>query len=169
MGNHEEFICSFLFDKINNIKNWLNFGADQTFRSYGIELVEYIKDGFDDATIDRLRDDLFKKMSDLQKDFYSRLDLYFATEKYLFLHAGVNNQKKIEHQSKKDLLWHRSEKFFNINFKYDKVVVHGHTPEENVVNHPFRINIDTGCYFSGKLSCVLLNSLNDQREFLDTK
>ena len=108
-------------------------------------------------------------MSAIQKEFYNQLDLYFITEKFLFLHAGLDIEKKIEDQSKKDLLWHRSEKFFNIKFKYNKIVVHGHTPEENVINHPFRINVDTGCYFSGKLSCVCLNSLNSKREFLDTK
>ena len=47
-------------------------------------------------------------------------------------------------------------------------IVHGHTPEKNVVNFPYRINIDTGCYFSGKLSCVCLNDINDERNFITT-
>ena len=32
MGNHEEFLVDFLFKKINNIKKWLQFGADQTLK-----------------------------------------------------------------------------------------------------------------------------------------
>ena len=48
-------MIDFLFNKKNNIKNWLNFGVDQTFKSYDIEIVEFIKDGFEDNVIDRLR------------------------------------------------------------------------------------------------------------------
>ena len=51
MGNHDEFMINFLFNKNNNIKDWLNFGADQTFKSYNIEIVEFIKDGFGDDVI----------------------------------------------------------------------------------------------------------------------
>ena len=41
IGNHEELMIDFLFNKKNNVQNWLNFGADQTFKSYGIEIVEF--------------------------------------------------------------------------------------------------------------------------------
>jgi len=58
MGNHEELMIDFLINKKNNIKNWLNFGADQTFKSYDIEIVEFIKDGFEDIVIDKLRNRL---------------------------------------------------------------------------------------------------------------
>jgi len=53
-------------------------------------------------------------------------------------------------------------------FKAEKIIVHGHTPEKDVVNFPYRINIDTGCYFSGKLSCICLNDLNEERHFINT-
>tara|TARA_B100000579_G_C22804240_1_gene841589 strand:+ start:1067 stop:1780 length:714 start_codon:yes stop_codon:yes gene_type:complete len=166
MGNHEEFMIDFLFNKKNNIKSWLNFGVDQTFRSYNVEIVEYIKDGFDDHIINNLRESLLEKMEIEHKEFFKNLDLTYSSEKYLFVHAGIDPQKQIKDQTKKDFLWHRSENFFNKDFKFEKIIVHGHTPEENIINNPFRINVDTGCYFSGKLSCVLLNDLNDNREFL---
>ena len=57
-------------------------------------------------------------------------------------------------------------KFFNKNFKFEKIIVHGHTPEKEVVNFPYRVNIDTGCFFSGKLSCVCVNDKNKKREFI---
>ena len=53
MGNHEEFMIDFLFNRKNNIKDWVNFGADQTFLSYGVEIVEFIKDGYEDDVIER--------------------------------------------------------------------------------------------------------------------
>ena len=168
MGNHEEFMVNFLFNKSNNIKNWLKFGVDQTFKSYGIEIVEFIKDGFKDIIIDKLRDILLEKMSSEHIDFFKSLKTSFSSEKYLFVHAGIDPRKKLTEQTKEDYLWSRSDIFFDKDFKAEKIIVHGHTPEENIVNYPFRINIDTGCFFSGKLSCVCLNDKNNQREFIET-
>ena len=168
MGNHEEFMVNFLFNKSNNIKNWLKFGVDQTFKSYGIEIVEFIKNGFEDTIIDKLRDILLEKMGSEHIDFFMSLKTSYSTEKYLFVHAGIDPRKKLTEQTKEDYLWSRSDIFFDKNFKAEKIIVHGHTPEENIVNYPFRINIDTGCFFSGKLSCVCLNDKNNQREFIET-
>ena len=168
MGNHEEFMVNFLFNKSNNIKNWLKFGVDQTFKSYGIEIVEFIKDGFEDIIIDKLRDILLEKMSSEHIDFFKSLKTSFSSEKYLFVHAGIDPNKKLTEQTKEDYLWSRSDIFFDKDFKAEKIIVHGHTPEENIVNYPFRINIDTGCFFSGKLSCVCLNDKNNHREFIET-
>ena len=50
--------------------------------------------------------------------------------------------------------------------KFEKIIVHGHTPENDIINFPYRINIDTGCFFSGKLSCVCLNDNNNERKFI---
>jgi serine/threonine protein phosphatase 1 len=168
MGNHEEMMTDFLFNKKNNIKDWLNFGADQTFKSYDVEIVEFIKDGFDDNVINKLRDKLLEKMSSDHIDFFNNLELTYSTEKYLFVHAGIDPKKKLIDQNKKDYLWSRSIDFFNEDFKSEKIIVHGHTPEKDYVNFPYRINIDTGCYFSGKLSSVCLNDENDDRLFIMT-
>jgi len=168
MGNHEEFLNDFLFKKINNIKKWLNFGADQTFRSYDIEIVNFIKDGFEDVIIDRLRNALLKKMSDEHISFFKNLEMSFSTEKYLFVHAGIDPKKTLEDQTHENFLWSRSKDFFDKEFKSDKIIVHGHTPEPNVINDPYRINIDTGCYFSSKLSCVCLNDIGEKRRFIDS-
>ena len=72
-----------------------------------------------------------------------------------------------EDQTKEDFLWSRSKSFFDKDFKAQKIIVHGHTPEENIINNPHRINIDTGCYFSGKLSSVCLSDYDDSRLFIN--
>ena len=166
MGNHEEMMIDFLFNKNNNIKNWLNFGADQTFRSYDIEIVEFIKDGFEDNVIQKLRASLLDKMDNSHINFFNNLELTFSIQKYLFVHAGIDPKKKLIDQNKKDYLWSRSIDFFNKDFKSEKIIVHGHTPEENIVNDPYRINVDSGCYFSGKLSSVCLSDEDDSRIFI---
>ena len=73
----------------------------------------------------------------------------------------------MKNQTKKDYLWSRSENFFDENFKAEKIIIHGHTPVEKNINYPYRINVDTGCYFSGKLSCVCLNDINEERIFIN--
>ena len=166
LGNHDQFLVDFLINKNNNIKNWLNFGADQTFRSYNIEIVEFIKDGFEDKVIDRLRDHFLNNIEESHIDFFNNLELSYSTKNHLFVHAGINPQKKLSEQTKEDYLWSRSREFFNKNFKSEKIIVHGHTPEENVISDPFRINVDSGCYFSGKLSCVCLTDLDSSRTFI---
>ena len=101
MGNHDEFMIDFLFNNKNNIENWLNFGLDQTLRSYGIEVVDFIKDGFGDDIIDQLRNTLLEKMSEEHINFFKDLELSFSSEKYLFVHAGIDPKKKLEDQTKK--------------------------------------------------------------------
>jgi len=168
MGNHEEMMVDFLFNKINNLKNWLNYGADQTFKSYDIEVVDFIKDGFEDNIVDKLRKVVIEKLGNEHLNFFKNLNLSFSVAQYLFVHAGIDPKKNLADQSKKDYIWARSDEFFHKDFKAEKIIVHGHTPEKNVVNYPYRINIDTGCYFSGKLSCVCLNDINNERSFITT-
>ena len=166
LGNHEEILIDFLFNKKNNIKNWLEYGADQTFRSYDIEIVNFIKEGFDNHIIDKLRETFLGKLGKEHIKFLNNLKLNLETKKYLFVHAGIDPNKNLNEQTKKDYLWSRSSSFFEKSFTAKKIIVHGHTPEQNIVNHPFRINIDTGCFFSGKLSSVFLNDEIDQRKFI---
>ena len=167
MGNHDEFMIDFLFNNKNNIENWLNFGLDQTLRSYGIEVVDFIKDGFGDDIIDQLRNTLLSTMNEEHINFFKSLELSFSSENYLFVHAGIDPNKKLEDQTKENFLWSRSKSFFDKDFKSEKIIVHGHTPEENIINNLFRINIDSGCYFSGKLSSVCLSDYDDSRLFIN--
>ena len=93
MGNHEAMMIDFLFNKINNLENWLINGADQTFKSYDIEVVEFIKDGFEDHIIDKLRKVLIEKLGNEHFNFFNNLQLTFSVAKYLFVHAGIDPKK----------------------------------------------------------------------------
>ena len=75
MGNHEQIMIDFVFNKINNLRYWLNLGADQTFRSYKIEVAEFIKDGFGDDKIDRLRSVFLNELSNEHVHFLNNLRL----------------------------------------------------------------------------------------------
>ena len=166
MGNHEQFMIDFLFNKINNLNNWIINGADQTFKSYDIEVAEFIKDGFEDDKIDKLRNIFLSKLTKEHVYFFNNLKLTYIMGDYLFVHAGINPEKSLSEQNKMDFLWSRSDKFFDKNFEFEKIIVHGHSPEKEVINFPYRINVDTGSFFSGKLSCVCINDKNKKREFI---
>ena len=166
MGNHEQFMIDFLFNKINNLSNWIMNGADQTFKSYDIEVAEFIKDGFEDDNIDKLRNIFLSKLTKGHVYFFKNLKLTYIMGDYLFVHAGINPEKSLSEQNKMDFLWSRSDQFFDKNFKFEKIIVHGHSPEKEVINFPYRINVDTGSFFSGKLSCVCLNDKDKKREFI---
>ena len=166
MGNHEQIMIDFVFNKINNLRYWLNLGTDQTFKSYKIEIAEFIKDGFEDDKMDKLRNVLLNKLSNEHIHFLKNLKLSHSMGKYLFVHAGINPEKTLKDQDKMDFLWTRSDQFFDKNFKFEQIIIHGHTPEKEVINLPYRINIDTGCFFSGKLSSVCLNDNNNERKFI---
>ncbi len=166
MGNHEQVMIDFLFNKVNNLKYWLNLGADKTFKSYDIEVAEFIKEGFEDNKIDKLRNIFLSKLTKDHIHFFNNFKLSYTLNDYLFVHAGINPEKSLSEQSSTDFLWSRSDQFFDKNFKYEKIVIHGHTPEKEVIDFPYRINVDTGCFFSGKLSCVCLNDNNKERKFV---
>jgi len=48
----------------------------------------------------------------------------------------------------------------------EKIIVHGHTPKEKIEKFPYRINIDTGSFYSGNLSFLLIE--NEKLSFINT-
>ena len=66
-------------------------------------------------------------------------------------------------QREEDLLWIR-EDFLFCESDFGKIVVHGHTPVLEPDIRPNRINIDTGAYATGQLTCLMLE--DDERQFI---
>jgi serine/threonine protein phosphatase 1 len=58
-------------------------------------------------------------------------------------------------QTEKDLLWIRAE-FLNSSQDFGKIIVHGHTPIKNIDVRSNRINIDTGAFATGVLTCLVI-------------
>jgi len=68
-------------------------------------------------------------------------------------------------QSESDLLWIR-EQFLNSREDFGKIVVHGHTPNREIDVEPNRINIDTGAFATGRLTCLVMEDAT--LSFIDT-
>ena len=95
--------------------------------------------------------------------FLGSLVLSFNCGDYFFSHAGARPGIPLRQQYRQDLLWIRDD-FLLYEEDFGKVVVHGHTPVMTPDIRPNRINIDTGAYATGRLTCLVLEG--DKIRFL---
>jgi serine/threonine protein phosphatase 1 len=146
-GNHEALMETFLQDPAE-LQSWLPLGALQTFASYGISL----RSG---ATAADLHRSLVAALPRTHELFLQCLRDSFRCGDFLFVHAGIRPGLPIELQNSSDMLWIRDE-FLNSRQDHGVFVVHGHTPVPHPDIHHNRINIDTGAWRSGTLTCIAI-------------
>jgi serine/threonine protein phosphatase 1 len=159
-GNHEVLLEAFLRDPMV-ASQWRRFGGVETLHSYGVSISAImIGKGFDEAS-DKFR----KSIPEKHFQFLRSLKLSLPIGQYFLCHAGVRPGIPLEHQRTEDLLWIREE-FMNSNISFGKIVVHGHTPVASPEVLPTRINIDTGAFATGRLTCLVLEGSG--RRFLST-
>jgi serine/threonine protein phosphatase 1 len=84
---------------------------------------------------------------------------------YLFVHAGIRPGVPIAQQQGADLRWVRR-LFLDHEGTHPMMIVHGHSISPEVDDRPNRIGIDTGAYFSGRLTAIGLQGT--ERWFLQT-
>ena len=68
-------------------------------------------------------------------------------------------------QKPQDLIWIRGD-FLSSMATHDRIIVHGHSITTDVQVMPNRIGIDTGAYYSGRLTCLVLEG--ESRRFITT-
>jgi serine/threonine protein phosphatase 1 len=157
-GNHEDCALQFLSDP-TSFSAWKNIGGLNTVRSYGVRPVD-VKDP---QSQDKLAAAVNRSIPDSHRRFLQGLALSFTCGDFFFTHAGVRPGVPLQQQSQRDLLWIR-EDFLLYEDDFGKVIVHGHTPTREPEIRPNRINIDTGAYATGRLTCIVLE--DDQMRFL---
>jgi serine/threonine protein phosphatase 1 len=157
-GNHEDCALRFLSDPAV-LPEWKNIGGLSTLISYGVTPKR-----FDDPRSQQEIATAFARaIPDSHLRFLRSLAISFTCGDYFFAHAGVRPGIPLNQQSRQDLLWIRDD-FLHHEDDFGKVVVHGHTPAREPDVRPNRINIDTGAYATGRLTCLVLE--NDQMKFL---
>jgi serine/threonine protein phosphatase 1 len=160
-GNHEAILLNFL-DDAWSLDNWLLNGGDATMRSYGLDTDRLARL---DAPIELWRQALQEALPEAHLQFYRSLRLSVAFGDYLFVHAGVNPSLPLGEQTEADLIWIRGP-FLDHAEAFGKIVVHGHTPGKEPVTRSNRIGIDTGAFFTGRLTALRLE--RGSRQFLRT-
>lgn len=88
-------------------------------------------------------------------EFFDNLRLYYETEDYIFVHAGLKADIPLDEQDERDMLWIRDE-FIYTDFDFGKRVIFGHTPFREPLILDNKIGIDTGAVYGNKLTCVEL-------------
>jgi serine/threonine protein phosphatase 1 len=158
MGNHEAFALEFLREP-RLLSEWKSIGGLATILSYGIIPPR----GEDDRSGAEVAKALLKSLPDGHHHFLHSLALSFSCGDYFFVHAGVRPGVPLQLQSQDDLLWIRQD-FLLHEGDFGKIIVHGHTPTQEPEVRSNRINIDTGAYATGYLTCLVLE--DDRMNFL---
>ena len=147
-GNHEAVMEGFLQDP-GILEYWLPLGVMQTLASYGIEPHDHAEEAL---ALHRRFLDAFPREHEL---VMRCLRNQFSCGDFLFVHAGIRPDVPIEQQDVNDLIWIRDE-FLDSTRNHERFVVHGHTPVPHPDIRPNRINIDTGAWRTGTLTCIAI-------------
>lgn len=162
MGNHEEAMLDFLEGRSDGL-GWLSYGGLETLVSYGVPVRRFPSDA---QAIADLRRALRQAVPAAHVEFMSKCVLSHGEGDYVFVHAGVRPGRAMEQQTQRDLLWIRDD-FLRARLPLPgKVVVHGHTICEVPQDLGYRIDVDTGAFVSGRLTCLVLRGRT--RRFLNT-
>ena len=143
-GNHEELMLQAVTDPGNRrLERWLEYGGDQTLRSYGLE-----------------RDDDLAAIPPEHLRWMASLPRTTGDKHRIYVHAGLMPGTPAHRQKDETCLWIR-ERFLQARpGDFEAHVVHGHTPvwegkpdpaTPELLEH--RTNIDTGAFATGVL-CV---------------
>ncbi|WP_028782464.1 metallophosphoesterase family protein [Thalassobacillus devorans] len=95
------------------------------------------------------------KRGELKEDqqwMEKNLELYYETDDYIFVHAGLEPEIPIKKQDEDTMLWTRHTDRIGLG----KTVVHGHTPVKDIIYYEDQIDIDTGAAYGGKLTLLEL-------------
>ena len=149
-GNHELIAVSCLSDR-SKIDQWLCLGGVETLRSYGVA-PEFFANRKQTAGTQLAFHEALPRAHLL---FFRDLKECFACGDFFFVHAGVKPNIELTKQKERDLLWIRNE-FLSSNKDFGKIVIHGHTPTQRIEIRPNRINIDTGAFATGCLTCLVI-------------
>ena len=149
-GNHEAIMLTFLADpQIGSY--WAQLGGRETMLSFGVDVLRsWGRPNFEQAAAA-----LRAALTDEEVRFLNSLSCSLSLPQHFICHAGVRPGVPLDRQREEDLLWIR-EPFLNSEGDFGKCVVHGHTPVFAPEVKANRINVDTGAFIRGRLTCVVL-------------
>ena len=157
-GNHEDMLVNAIVTEssIYLVDLHLNNGGKETAQSYGIDVSQYDCNEIRPTQTKQFLID-YKKALGFHLEWIKSLKLYYVENNYVFVHAGIHPLRSMEEQDEQTLLWTRKLKEIDF-YGYKYKVVHGHTAilKPEVTNT--RINIDTGCCWTKKLTAAIIKN-----------
>ena len=158
LGNHEDLMLTALTScRESDWNRWLKVnGGLATLQSYGFTSDQLITLSGEDFQLPDLHCDIL----DQHLEFIRSLRLYYETDDYLFVHAGVEPGKPLSDCSRRQLIWIRED--FHEGYDGEHFVVFGHTPTFYLYKDNKRfdiyygvnriIGIDGGAVYGGQLN-----------------
>lgn len=154
LGNHESMMIEAI-DRPERLPFWVENGGWDTLLSYGVDLspkrLSLI--GAQEANIR-----ILEAIPEDHLTFLRRLPACYVCDDYVFVHAGIRPGVPLRLQAREDMIWIGKE-FLTASGDLGGMVVHGHTPVERPEFKSNRINIDTGAYLTGRLTCLVLEGV----------
>jgi serine/threonine protein phosphatase 1 len=149
LGNHEELFIAALRDE-ESLRSFLRIGGRETVLSYPIDRASFAR-----ADLAGAQELIRRAVPDEDIAFLSKAEDAIMIGDYLFVHAGIRPGIAMADQSSADLRWIRGE-FTNSQADHAQCVVHGHTITEEIEVRHNRIGIDTGAFYTGRLTALRL-------------
>ena len=159
-GNHEEMFLT-AFTKPEALRHFLKHGGRETVLSYGMSTKQLAT-----LSLEEIFERLPRIVPQSERDYIAGFETMIRAGDYVFVHAGIDPSRPLGEQKRSDLLWIR-ERFLDHEGPLEKVVVHGHTIFDKVMNCGNRIGIDTGAFRSGVLTTLVLEG--DQQRILQAR
>jgi serine/threonine protein phosphatase 1 len=147
-GNHEQMLLRFLREPATGTR-WLRYGGLQTLLSYGIGTTSALRD---EAEAERVGAELAQAMGP-HVGFLEGLRPCHRAGNVFFAHAGADPAQPVEEQDVATLLW-GCPAFLSTRRSDGVWVVHGHIIVDEPTAAEGRVNIDTGAYYSGRLTAA---------------
>ncbi len=122
------------FNGLEQFNHWLKNGGDVTLYSFPVPSLHSVESQY--------------------IDFIKQTEFYFETEKYIFVHAGLNFAHEDPFHDMNAMLWIRD---FTVdrNKVKGKIIIHGHTPKPyNSIMSQLQlpdiaaIDLDGGCVYN---------------------
>ena len=149
-GNHEVLLEGFLRNP-QTAAFWQRVGGTETMLSYGVSVTSAMR-GKTCAIVSQA---LAQAIPPSHFQFLASLRTSLSLGRYFICHAGVRPGVPLNQQTEEDLLWIR-DAFLHSGADFGKIIVHGHTPVQAPELLPTRINVDTGAFMTGRLTCAVL-------------
>ena len=159
-GNHEDMFLA-AFDKPEALRHFLKHGGYETVLSFGLTSHE-----LSNLTLEEIFERYCAIIPQSTRDYVAGFETMIRAGDYVFVHAGIDPARPLAEQKRSDLLWIRGG-FLDHAGPLEKVVVHGHTIFDHVMDCGNRIGIDTGAFRSGVLTALVLEG--DQRRILQAR
>ncbi|GAA4106697.1 metallophosphoesterase family protein [Aminobacter aganoensis] len=149
-GNHDVGLLDFL--ALPDPEGlFARHGGKETARSYGVGL-----NMSDAQSLMQGHAQLVAAVPDSHLRFLRALPYSASFGDFFFCHAGIRPGIPLDQQDPQDLIWIRNQ-FLNHPGLHPKVVVHGHTPQAEPEVLANRVNIDTGVFYSGALTALVID------------